>query len=123
MISGTVSANLEPAIGLVVIGPSGRRRDLSAIVDTGFTGFLTLPPEYVASLGLPWLCRESGMLADGSQRFFDVYVAVVVWDGQPRTVPVEAGGPEPLVGMSLMERFSLRVDVADGGKVSITPFP
>lgn len=123
MISGTVNANLEATIQLAMIGANGQRQELQTIVDTGFTGFLTLPPARVESLGLPWLCREPGILADGSVSFFDVYIGTVVWDGQPRTVAVEAGGPEPLVGMSLLEHHSLRIDVANGGTVSITPYP
>ncbi len=45
---------------------------MEAIIDTGFNGFLTLPPALVAALGLPWLCRQQGQLADGSVNGFGV---------------------------------------------------
>ena len=123
MITGVVNANREAIIRLVVTGPSGQQQDTEAIIDTGFTGFLTLPPARVTSLGLPWLSRQPGILADGSVDIFDVYVATVMWDGQPRTVEVEAADTEPLVGMSLLDRHSLRIDVLRGGVVTVSALP
>lgn len=123
MITGVVNDNREAIIRLVVTGPSGQQQDTEAIIDTGFTGFLTLPPARVAALGLSWLSRQSGILADGSVDIFDVYVASVIWDGQPRTVEVEAADTEPLVGMSLLDRHALRIDVLRGGIVTISAFP
>jgi len=120
MITGVVNANREATIRLVVTGPSGQQLDTEAIIDTGFTGFLTLPPASIAVLGLSWLSRQPGILADGSVDVFDVYVATVTWDGQPRPVEVEAADTEPLVGMSLLDRHSLRIDVLSGGAVTIT---
>lgn len=106
MITGVVNANREATIRLVVIGPSGQQQEIEAIIDTGFTGFLTLPAVLIAALGLPWLCRQPGILADGSVDVFDVYTATVLWDGLPRTVEVEAADTEPLVGMSLLDHHS-----------------
>jgi clan AA aspartic protease len=123
MITGVVNANREATIRLVVIGPSGQQQEIEAIIDTGFTGFLTLPAVLIAALGLPWLCRQPGILADGSVDVFDVYTATVLWDGQSRTVEVEAADAEPLVGMSLLDHHSLRIDVLAGGVVTITALP
>jgi clan AA aspartic protease len=123
MIAGVVNANREAIIRLVVTGPTGQQQDTEAIIDTGFTGFLTLPPARVATLGLSWRSRQPGILADGSVDIFDVYVASVMWDGQPRTVEVEAADTEPLVGMSLLDRHSLQIDVVKGGAVTISAIP
>ena len=123
MIIGVVNANREATIPLVVMGLQGHQQDVEAIIDTGFTGFLTLPPPLVMALGLSWLCRQPGILADGRVEFFDVYVVTVLWDGQPRTVEVEAAGTEPLVGMSLLDRHALYIDVLRGGRVTITGLP
>jgi len=123
MITGVVNANREATIRLVVRGPSGQHHEIEAIIDTGFTGFLTLPSALVQVLGLPWLCRQPGVLADGSVEFFDVYIATVIWDGQSRTVEAEAADTEPLVGMSLLDRHSLHIDVLPGGAVSIAGLP
>ena len=52
MIQGTVNAAYEAVVSLPLRGPAGRARDVDAVVDTGFTRFLTLPPAMVADLGL-----------------------------------------------------------------------
>ena len=122
MIAGMVNTNREATIRLLVRGPQGHQQEIEAIIDTGFTGFLTLPPILVATLGLTWLCRQPGILADGRVEYFNVYVATVIWDGQPRTVEVEAADTEPLVGM-ILEHHALRIDVLNGGLVTITALP
>lgn len=63
MITGVVNVNREAVIRLVVAGPSGQQQEIEAIVDTGFTGFLTLPPALIAALGLSWLSRQPGILS------------------------------------------------------------
>lgn len=93
MITGVVNANREATIRLAVIGPSGQQQEIEAIIDTGFSGFLTLPPALVMALRLPWLCRQPGILADGSVEVFDVHTATVLGDGQPRAVEVEMPTP------------------------------
>ncbi|GEM_PF-5675071 len=73
MITGIISANLEAVILLVVVGPNRQQLTVSGVLDTGFSGDLTLPASVNASLGLAWLGREPGILADGSTDLFDVY--------------------------------------------------
>lgn len=123
MIIGMVNANREATIRLGTINPQGHPQDIEAVIDTGFTGFLTLPPALVTTLGLSWLCRQPGILADGRVEYFDVYVATVIWDSQPRTIEVEAVDTEPLIGMSLLDRHSLRIDVINGDVVTISALP
>jgi clan AA aspartic protease len=123
MITGVVNENREAIIRLVIAGPSGQQQDTEAIIDTGFTGFLTLPPARIAALNLSWLSRQPGVLADGSIDVFDVFVATVMWDGRLRTVEVESADTEPLVGMSLLDRHALRIDVIGGGVVNISAIP
>src|SRR5206468_2028208 len=108
MITGVVNADREAVIPVIVRDANGQVivRDANgqdhqheAVVDTGYTGWLTLPPNVVAALGLTWRERGGATLADGSQALFDVYDAIVVWDGQPITIPVDAIDADPLVGM------------------------
>jgi predicted aspartyl protease len=73
MITGVVHVNLDAVIPLAVRDAAGVMRQMDAVIDTGFTGFLTLPTAEMAALGLTWLSREQGVLADGSTRLFDVY--------------------------------------------------
>jgi clan AA aspartic protease len=123
VITGAVNANLEAGIPLAVQDTAGVMRQMEAVIDTGFTGFLTLPPAEIAALGLTWLSREQGLLADGSTRLFDVYRAVVMWDSQLRSVTAEAVDAAPLVGMELLQGYDLRIRVAAGGSVVVEAAP
>jgi clan AA aspartic protease len=125
MILGIVNANREATIQIVILGLGGEQHEAAieivAIIDTGFTGFLTVPPALIQRLDLPWLCREPGILADGSVENFDVYVATVMWNGERRTIEVEAVESESLLGMGMLERYSLFIEVEEGGSVAIGP--
>ena len=119
MIEGVVNAAYEPVITLAVQGPPGRSRVIEAVVDTGFNGFLTLPATLVSELGLPWVSIGRATLADGSEIAYDVYGTTVLWDGQARYVEADAADSTPLVGMLLLDRHDLSVQVRDGGRVVI----
>lgn len=119
MISGAVNASYEAVISLTVQGPSGLTRQIEAVIDTGFTGFLSLPLALVTELGLPFLTNESAMLADGSLAKFSVHDATVLWDGQPKRVYAHVSDAASLIGMRLLDSHSLYVEVEDGGLVVI----
>ena len=119
MITGIVNADFEPIIPLSVCGCDGKTYPQDAIVDTGFNGWLSLPPDLISQLNLRWKRRGRAILGDGSACIFDIYEAVVIWDGNRLTIPVDEADAEPLFGMSLMEGFQLLVQVFEGGTVSI----
>ena len=119
MITGAFNASYEAVIPLTVRGPKGQGQNVEAVIDTGFTGFLTLHSSLIALLGLAWLGREQAILGDGSIRLFDVYSATVIWNGQPRTVEVDAADTVSLVGMGLIYGYELRIQAVDGGSVTI----
>lgn len=123
MITGIVNASREPTIPLLVRGVDNDDHDVSAIVDTGFTGSLTLPPTLIARLGLGWLGHTEAVLADGSLHLFDVYRGAIVWDGRVRPVDVGAAETVPLVGMRLIEGHELRIQAVTGGLVTIGALP
>ena len=119
MIDGVVNAAHEAVVSLSVQGPTGQTRNVDAVIDTGFSRFLTLPTEAVAALELTLAGRNRVSLADGSEATLDVYGVTVLWDGQPRDVVAYAAGTVPLIGMSMLEDHSLYVHVTDGGRVAI----
>ena len=119
MIQGVVNAAYEAVIPLTVRGPAGQTQDIEAVIDTGFTGFLTLPSGVVVELGLPFVNTGLATLADGSEATFDVYRATVLWDGAPRYVRAYAADAAPLAGMRLLDLHNLNIDVKTGGSVVI----
>jgi predicted aspartyl protease len=85
MIIGIVNADFEPIIPLSICGSNGKVYTQEAIVDTGFNGWLSLPPDLIAELNLKWKRRGRAILGDGTECVFDVYEAVLVWDGNMLT--------------------------------------
>jgi len=119
MIHGVVNQSCEAIVPLVISNSNRQTRLIDAVIDTGYTGFLSLPSEIIASLNLPWTGIDRGTLGDGSEVTFEVYAATVIWDGQYRDIPVNEAETDPLVGMSLLYGYDLRIRAVEGGRVSI----
>lgn len=119
MITGIVNAEFEPIIPLSIHGFDSQVLTQDAIIDTGFNGWLSLPPDLIAELSLKWKRRGRAILGDGSECVFNVYEAVVAWDELLITIPVDEADSEPLVGMSLMEGYQLTMQIVEGGHVEL----
>ena len=119
VMRGVVTAGLEARIALSITGPRGDAVTTDAIVDTGFTEHLTLPPDLIRALGLAAVARDRGTLADGRTADVEVYECVVLWDGRERRTSVLCLDSSPLLGMSLLLGQHLSVDVLDGGAVAV----
>ncbi len=100
-------------------GLGGGHADIEAVIDTGFTGHLTLPTGMVSSLSLPELGSEEMVLADGRTEIASVHRGTVEWHGHGRTVPALAVGDDPLLGMALLAGSRLQLDAVPGGAVMI----
>jgi clan AA aspartic protease len=115
MMQGVVNINCE-AIVLLVIGNENRQtRLIEAVIDTGYTGFLSLPSEIIAALNLPWAGVDRGTLGDGREVTFEVYAAKVIWDGEYREAPVNEAETDPLIGMSLLYGYDLQIQAVELG--------
>ena len=123
MIEGAVNAAHEAVITLTLQGPTEESRDIEAVVDTGYNGFLTLPATLAAELELPFAYIGYAFLADDTEVEFDVHYVTVLWDGQPRDIKADATGSTPLVGMLLLDRHNVNIDVEYGGRVLIQARP
>ena len=119
MIEGSVTAANEAVISLALQGPSGRTGRVDAMLDTGFSRYLTLPTALVRELELPLATSVTVTLADGSEASLNVHPVTVMWDGQPRNIYAYAADATPLAGMALLERHSLYVEVEEEGRVVI----
>ena len=120
MIRGIYDPSKGVLIPLVIRGSDGADIDANAVLDTGFTGTLTLPHSLAEGLGLKAGPRIDLVLADGSVQSLESYTAEVNWDGHWRPVLASAIGDQVLVGMRLLNGFRLRIDVIPGGVVEIT---
>ncbi len=123
MITGSVNTALEGTISFPIQDLQGQWHDIQAVVDSGFTRWLTLPPALIRPLGLLRMSRIQLTLADGTLTYFDVYEATVNWNGRHRTIEVDESDVFPLVGMRMMTGYRLRIDVKVGGAVEIEELP
>ena len=119
MIEGFVNANREALVPLSLRGPEGRTREVNAVIDTGYSGALTLPPALVAELELPYVFSSKATLADDTEVGFRVHRVTALWDSGPRHIEADAVGSTPLAGMALLDSHSLYMEVEDGGRVVI----
>ncbi len=78
MILGNVNANREAIVQLAVLGENQQNQGIKAVIDTGYTGFLTLPSAVITTLDLTWYMQQEGVLGDGSLCMFNVYEALVI---------------------------------------------
>lgn len=117
MITGSVSDNLDAIVPLVVSGESGQQAVIKAVIDTGFNGFLTLPPSLIEQLEGKFIGLGRAILADGEEKLFPLYEISVLWDDQFRTVEADSADTDPLIGMELMKGYTLRIEVNPQGTV------
>lgn len=86
MLQGWVNQNCETMLPIVVGHDNASKQMVEALIDTGFSGFLSLPLSMVKSLELPWIFSDFVTLGDGSEVIFQMYRAIVIWDGQYKVV-------------------------------------
>jgi clan AA aspartic protease len=119
MMTGIVRDS-EARIRMKVRGPGGRIAAVNAVVDTGYTGYLTLPRKLIRKLGLLQEGSSWCILADGSSHDYDCFKAIIEWDNELREFQIDEADTEPLLGMALLDGYELNVKVRSGGRVTIT---
>lgn len=119
MMFGVVNDNCEAIIKVAVGRIDAPKITVDAVIDTGFTSFLSLPLSIITELDLTWHYRDIGTLGDGSEVIFELYKASVIWDGQNQVIDVVASDADPLVGMGLLYGFKLQLEAVEGGVVTI----
>ena len=119
MLTGRVNSRLEAIVRLWIRGPEDRILEIDVLIDTGFSGFLSLPPDMIASLGLLLHGETVGTLADGTKGLFPIYRAIISWHGQARATFVSAIENHPLLGMGVLYDSEIFMQVVDGGEVVV----
>ncbi len=106
-------------IPVIIQEEGGRFFSYNAMIDTGFSGYLTLPLITITTLHLNFVGPRFFSLGNRTRVSFDTYEASVRWDGGERDVVVLASETYALVGMSLLKGFRVTFDAVDGGEVRI----
>ena len=118
MMQGRVNQSCEAMLSIAVRN-NATAQMIDAVIDTGFSGFLTLPSDAISTLELSWEGRDVATLGDGTSCTFEVYLGLVIWDGQYREVYINESETVPLIGMRLLRGYDLRIQTIEGGIVTI----
>jgi clan AA aspartic protease len=122
MMHGVVNQSCEATLPIVIKNNTATQL-VDTVIDTGFSGFLTLPFDIISALDLTWKGRDIATLGDGTSCIFEVYIAMVIWDGQYREVYINESETVPLIGMKLLRGYDLRIQTIEGGFVTIEALP
>lgn len=123
MITGRVTEEREIVIPIECHSDDDRRIAVDAILDTGFNGFLTLPPDTIQTLDAVPAGTRRANLADGTSTDMDVFVVTINWLDEQRDVLALQAEAAPLAGMSLLWGNQVRFDAKVDGHVSIDEIP
>ncbi len=98
----------------ITVGGSRRSEVVSAIIDTGFDGYVCLPIQVAEKLGVELTGRTVAVLADGSEKVEILFSGWVEFLGKRRTVEICLTTDEALIGTGLLADCDLAIDFVSG---------
>ena len=119
MIRGKVTGDQQALVTVDIMDGDDLLQPIEVILDTGFTGYLTLPTDSIQELGLPSVGRRTFELANGELFEFEAYLAAVSWHGRLSDALVLKSDSAPLLGMTLLWGSRVTVDALTDGRVTI----
>ena len=113
---------LEARISVAVAGPSLEFWEVEAVIDTGFSGWLTLPEVTIREMNLPAYRIQQMRIDNNRTILMTTFRAVAEWQGRQIDILVyQTENPRPLLGTAMLEHCRLTVDMQEGGPVVVTP--
>lgn len=113
MLTGYFNANGDPCIEIEVSNPLGWKRKIECVIDTGFTGFLSIPMVQAFPIGLLLIGTIPVKLADGSVSYKLTCLgkAYLGQESQIGTILIEPGSDQALLGIEFLKTFNKRLVV------------
>lgn len=110
MVEGYVNDLLEPVVEIGLV-QGGVITAISAIVDTGFSGYLCLSERHIDHVDMTFEFAEAYELANGEIIVRDVFQGTVWFDGVEREIQlILTASQDTLIGASLLQDYNLNVD-------------
>lgn len=108
---GYLDANGDACIDVEVANPLGWKKKLKCVIDTGFTGFLSVPILDAFPIGLLLVGTIPVTLADGSTQYKLMCLgsASIGNEAHVGTILIEAGSTQSLLGMEFLRQFSKKL--------------
>jgi predicted aspartyl protease len=103
----------RPTVDIEVSNPIGWKQPVTALIDTGFDGFLMLPIAQAFPIGLLLRGTMSITLADGSGQDKLYCLGGIEYDGEDEVgiVIIEPNSNMALLGMEFLRAFKRRLEV------------
>ena len=108
-----------PWVLIEVKGESESRVSMEALLDSGFTGAVSLPLRVIKELNLTWSGEHSVTLGDASEVGVDLYEGIVEFAGSRYRCAILSTGDVPTVGMHLMQEARICFEAVPGGVVTL----
>jgi clan AA aspartic protease len=104
---GKTESDASPVIRVSIAASNAKAQEFEAIVDTGFTGFLSMPQQDADLLGLDPISTQIVVFADNSEHLRFIANATVIMGHESRegTVFLEPFSEEVLLGMEFIRSF------------------
>jgi predicted aspartyl protease len=110
-----------PRISLNFPLVDGGARAIEFIVDSGFEGDFSLPPDLLSGLDAAYAGEYPIALADLTYRTRPLYQTLVIWQGEERVTEVIAMDGNPLIGLGILQGNSVYMEITHGGRVEVEP--
>src|SRR5262245_44640134 len=111
MIRGRVTRDGEPLVPIVLHGRRPVR--IQAVLDTGFTGHLSLARRHLGKIRVSELGTIESELADGSRDVQPAYLGSVSFDGERKSILITVTDAEDsLVGTALLREKRVLINFA-----------
>ena len=119
MIRGRVDSHRQAWVQLDLKSRTGRLQRNEAVVDAGFDGNLTLPPNIIRELDFEPELEVNVVLATGAADRVKTWNGDVIWHEQVRSLLILESSGTPLLGMELLEDSQLTMQARINGDVLI----
>lgn len=108
-----------PIITIDVSGAYDQPFPISGIVDTGFSGFISIPLVQAFPIGLVLRGTINLTLADGSTQARLMCLGMAHFEGEEQLdlITIETTGDQVLIGMQFLNRFQLELRVNPSNQV------
>ena len=126
MATGFLDSSGDPHVEIEVIGVYGKPTKMTCLVDTGFSGFLTIPLLQAFPIGLVLRTTTSVTFANSETENRLTCLGIVRVDGRDETglILVDSRGGEPILGMDFLRKFNFRLTVCPStGSVEFVHVP
>ena len=115
------AGGLIPTVPIEVKGETEAPKTVNALLDSGFTGAVSLPLRVVEDLKLKWSGEHSVTLADASEVSVDLYEGIVDFAGGQYRCAILSTGDVPTVGIHLMQEARICFEAVPGCDGSLEP--